>query len=112
MSARSICVDCGIDTCPTTAKRGCRHKARWEYYMVHDVVWAKAGMDSDGGHLCIGCLEKRLGRMLRPRDFTGAPINNLDAPWDTERLASRKRAKKCSQARLARGLPGLPREET
>ena len=80
--------------------------------MVHDVVWAKAGMDSDGGYLCgIGCLEKRLGRMLRPGDFTGAPINDLDAPWDTERLASRKRAKKCSQARLARGLPGLPREE-
>jgi len=82
MSARSVCVDCGIDTCP--------RKGRWEYYMVHNAVWAEAGMDPDGGYLCIGCLEKRLGRMVRPRDFTGAPINDFDVPWDTTRLASRK----------------------
>ena len=66
--------------------------------MVHNSVWAKAGMDRDGGYLCIGCLERRLGRMLRPRDFTSAPINDLDDPWATERLASRRmerhRAKK------------------
>jgi len=58
--------------------------------MVHDAVWARAGMYSNGGFLCIGCLEKRLGRTLRPSDFTDAPINNLDNPWQTERLVSRK----------------------
>ena len=58
--------------------------------MVHDAVWARAGMYSDGGFLCVGCLEKRLGRTLRPSDFTDAPINDLDNPWQTERLVSRK----------------------
>jgi len=87
--SESICVDCGIDTCPRTGKRGSRRKGRWEYYMVHNAVWAKAGMEPDGGHLCIGCLERRLGRMLRPRDFTDAPINDPDIPWRTKRLVSR-----------------------
>jgi hypothetical protein len=80
MSDRSICVDCGIDTCPCTGKR--------EWYMVHKAVWAKAGMERDGGYLCIGCLERRLGRMLRPRDFTDAWINDLHT-WQTKRLVSR-----------------------
>jgi hypothetical protein len=80
---RSICVDCGIDTCPRTGKR----EGRWECYMVHKAVWAKAGMEHYGGYLCIGCLERRLGRMLRPRDFTDAWINDPN-PWYTERLVS------------------------
>jgi hypothetical protein len=35
-----------------------------EYYMVHDHVWAAAGMadDADSEFLCTGCLERRLGR--------------------------------------------------
>src|SRR5215813_2211105 len=58
----AICEDCGMDTTPCTGKRGCRHRGRWEYYMVHDALWRKAKMRS--GFLCIGCLERRLGRML------------------------------------------------
>jgi hypothetical protein len=30
------------------------------------------------GGRCVGCLEKRLGRVLTPNDFTDAPINQAD----------------------------------
>jgi hypothetical protein len=71
---RSHCADCGHGTL-----------ALGEYYMVKDEVWEKAwanrrkpwhelfGLDI----LCIGCLERRLGRTLTPCDFTDAPINKL-----------------------------------
>ncbi len=39
-----------------------------EIYTVRNAVWKAASMEYDGC-LCIGCLEKRLGRMLRPKDF-------------------------------------------
>ena len=45
-----------------------------EYYMVTDQVWSSV---ADRGMLCIGCLEKRLGRMLHARDFTAVPINQV-----------------------------------
>jgi hypothetical protein len=38
-------------------------------YMVHDKVWALAGMPSVIGLLHIGCVEKRIGRRLTRRDF-------------------------------------------
>jgi hypothetical protein len=38
-------------------------------YMVKSTIWQAAGMVDFGGCLCIACLEKRLGRKLRPRDF-------------------------------------------
>ena len=82
------CQDCGANTTPCTGKRGCRHKGRWEHYMVKNVVWKAAGMAA--GFLCIGCLERRLGRTLLPGDFTKAPINE-ERSWDTPRLAARKR---------------------
>ena len=67
--ARTSCVDCRWDTLP--------HRAS-EYYMVHDSVWKTAGMEPDGGCLCIGCLEERLGRMLTPDDFTDCILNDLN----------------------------------
>jgi hypothetical protein len=93
----AICIDCGVDTTPRTGKRGCRHKGRHEYYMVHDEVWAEAGMRTGlihpygggGDYLCIGCLENRIGRRLRANDFTGAPVNDPDDPWKTPRLRLR-----------------------
>jgi len=42
--------------------------------MVTDQVWSSV---ADRGMLCIGCLEKRLGRMLHARDFTDVPINQV-----------------------------------
>lgn len=83
----SPCLDCGAHTTPCTGKRGCRHIGRWEHYMVLPEVWAAARMGK--GYLCIGCLERRLGRRLQPEDFSGLPINESDNPWNTPRLASR-----------------------
>ena|SRR5713101_9362602 len=94
------CLDCGTDTAPCTGRRGCRHAGRWEYYMVSDRLWRKAlGLVDDaelgcmeGFYLCVRCLERRLGRKLRPGDFTNAPINE-PSPWDTPLLAARKSAR-------------------
>ncbi|HUC14036.1 MAG TPA: hypothetical protein VMS00_06245 [Acidimicrobiales bacterium] len=60
------CVDCGMDTCA-------------EWYMVSFSIWAEAfGLsaaqfrDSPDVILCVGCLEKRLGRRLVASDFLKA----------------------------------------
>jgi hypothetical protein len=45
--------------------------------MVHDHLWCAAGMHPDGGFLCIGCLEGRLGRGLCCDDFTDVLLNDL-----------------------------------
>jgi hypothetical protein len=49
-----------------------------EYYVVNKDVWAAAhrGTYDRRGFLCIGCLERRIGRKLTPADFTKAPVNN------------------------------------
>src|ERR1700723_2772945 len=94
----SLCRDCETDPAPCTGARGCRHTGRWEHYMVTAEVWTAAGMpaptvgefnESDGDFLCVGCIEKRLGRTLQASDFINAPINE-PSPWNTPRLASRK----------------------
>jgi hypothetical protein len=69
------CSDCGI---PTAPRRGPR-----EWYMVTDEVWAAAGMRPGAvvdGALCIGCLERRLGRRLTSADFLDLPVNH-DPEW-------------------------------
>ena len=58
------CVDCNVDTFHIG-----------ESYMVHDSVWKKAGMKKSGGKLCVGCIEKRLGRKLNCRDFFMIGLN-------------------------------------
>ena len=58
------CKDCKVDT----------HYIK-ESYMVMDHLWLSAGMTSDGGRLCIKCLEKRIGRKLTKRDFFCCPLN-------------------------------------
>jgi hypothetical protein len=47
--------------------------------------------ETDGDFLCIGCLEKRIGRRLVPQDFMAVPINDHDDAWKTPRLAERLR---------------------
>ncbi|MBT1509460.1 hypothetical protein KIP88_03000 [Bradyrhizobium sp. SRL28] len=87
-----LCIDCGIDTAPKDDRR--RRGARTsEWYMVHDRVWAAAGMPpmsmfETKDFLCIGCLEARLGRRLNPDDFTDASINQPDR-WSSPRLNAR-----------------------
>lgn len=66
------CQDCGNDTSPTTGIA--------EYYMVSRHVW-KAAVHDGAKILCIGCLEKRLGRDLGPYDFGGDggfPVNAME----------------------------------
>jgi len=41
--------------------------------MVQHRLWTKYGAET--GMLCIGCLEKRMGRQLCAKDFTNYPIN-------------------------------------
>jgi hypothetical protein len=71
------CIDCEVDT-------------RSEYYMVHDWVWELSGMNPYDGMLCIGCLEKRLGRKLIKGDFPNIPINWISPCFDkSERFIKR-----------------------
>lgn len=90
------CQDCGLNTCPRWRLRG-----RVEMYMVLDRVWDAAGMPSEvrlspagrffvfsPGVLCIGCLERRLGRRLTPPDFEDVPLNEPHENM-TLRLADR-----------------------
>ena len=62
---------------------------KWsEVYMVKPAVWKAAGLDPYSGCLCIGCLEKRLGRTLTSKDFLpNHPFNSLPG---TARLLSRR----------------------
>jgi hypothetical protein len=91
----ALCIDCGVDTAPNDDRRRRRGARKSEYYMVHDAVWAAAGMskqepmlygENSGDFLCIGCLERRLGRTLT--NFTAILINRPDR-WHSGRLADR-----------------------
>jgi hypothetical protein len=82
-----VCIDCGVNTAPGMANRTQTETSfsvlslsrnegveqtidDWsEVYMVKPMVWEAAGMDGWNGCLCIGCLEKRIGRTLVPKDF-------------------------------------------
>lgn len=72
-----LCLDCKSDT-------GRMH----EHYYVNLDLWLLC-VGSKTGMLCIGCLEKRLGRRLRPGDFTDAHINNPRLYPMSDRLRDR-----------------------
>jgi hypothetical protein len=80
-----LCRDCKVNTVPLEGDR--------EYYEVTDGIWHAAGGygfgQSDNGvggfYLCIGCLEKRLGRPLVRSDFKDYPANS-PSPWLSDRL--------------------------
>lgn len=73
---RFVCVDCAADTAELD-----------EYYMVHDHVWAQAGMGCHDGMLCIGCIESRLGRTLVADDFKDVIVNIIGS--QSQRLRDR-----------------------
>ena len=95
------CVDCGYDTAPgwTNREQTELDFARYgeskntvsdqlEVYHVNADVWALTGLDGWGGCLCIGCLEQRIGRRLKPDDFIpDHPFNSLPG---TRRLLKRR----------------------
>jgi hypothetical protein len=108
-----VCIDCGINTwpgCPSRIEMERRYDTAapktltatgeelpiaeytvtdlCEVYTVRSSVWAAAGMEPYGGCLCIGCLEKRLGRKLTPKDFMRRhPFNHM---LGTARLLERR----------------------
>lgn len=63
-----LCLDC--EKCTMHIEDGVM-----EYYMVQNELWEEAKAGPDEGMLCIGCLEKRLGRELTAKDFTDCPLN-------------------------------------
>jgi hypothetical protein len=56
-----------------------------------NAVWKAAGMEALGGCLCIGCLEKRLGRRLKPKDFERDHEFNSPQIPGTPRLMKRRK---------------------
>jgi succinyl-CoA synthetase alpha subunit len=99
------CIDCGFDTAPAVLGRKTLERAmanslkedgavtnhitnESEVYMVKRAVWKAAKMEGMGGCLCIGCLEKRIGRTLTPNDFPPNHVFNKKYPGSV-RLVSR-----------------------
>ncbi len=60
--------------------------------MIKDRVWDKFAKENE--MLCIGCLEKRIGRELKGIDFKNCPVNtdHYDYP-KSERLMKRLNSK-------------------
>jgi hypothetical protein len=79
------CRDCAKPTIPLD---GSPH----EYYVVHDRIWSEAGVPPEGGYLCVGCLQRRLGRRLAAADFEDCGANRWTAGMsDRLRAAMRRR---------------------
>jgi hypothetical protein len=107
------CIDCGINTAPGLLNRIETERAMntaialeklggpkasveqhynkyTEVYYVRDKVWNASGVKGMGGCLCIGCLEKRIGRELRPKDFPHWHAFNSPRIPGTPRLKQRR----------------------
>jgi hypothetical protein len=74
------CKDCGVATAPCHGPH--------EHYMVHDKLWCSAGV-TEHEILCIGCLEKRLGRELAGEDFSQHAPTNIETHRCTPRMQDR-----------------------
>lgn len=59
-----------------------------EWFTVHDSVWEQTGLGPQDGVLCVGCLEKRIGRRLSVSDFAETQ-NNQPSEFHSDRLLSR-----------------------
>jgi hypothetical protein len=98
-----LCVDCGTNTHPGSLSGpeirlalalgrdvSITHDHRCEVYHVKDHVWARARMRAWNGCLCVGCIERRLGRQLTPKDFAGHDRECWADPPCTDRLLNRR----------------------
>src|SRR6516164_5932789 len=85
-SESQCCIDCGYNTNPGAPPRELAEflmnrdgevpmtlTPDSEIYAVKNRLWKAAGMEPWGGCLCVGCLERRIGRRLRPKDFDRNP---------------------------------------
>lgn len=66
----------------------CREYALDNMYMVRDELWDSVE-GSRGDLACMPCFEQKLGRKLRPDDFTDAFINEMNPTVKALRLAIR-----------------------
>ena len=97
-----LCIDCGVNTAPGLSDRRQTEAADIiirggsdgsvgadsEVYCLTDAAWKLTGLEGWSGCLCIGCLEKRIGRRLRPADFEpGHPFNEMPG---SKRLLKRR----------------------
>ena len=97
-----LCVDCGRNTAPgvpdgPSTRKQIKRRGKFKFrvgtdaevFMVRNAMWREAGMRAWNGCVCIGCIEKRLGRRLTPKDFNwGHVFNGYPA---TRRLHSRRK---------------------
>jgi hypothetical protein len=104
-----LCIDCGFNTAPgypTRAELEAKYvgigrpaevpayiDSNSEVFMLHKEVWAETGVAGYGGCLCIGCVEKRIGRHLNVRDFLWGHAFNFPGMPGTARLLKRRRGK-------------------
>jgi hypothetical protein len=95
-----LCVDCGTNTAPGIRDRkhvdmdiaiygqsSATYDDNTEVYHLREEVWKNTGMEQMGGCLCIGCVEKRIGRRLKPKDFADHVFNSMPC---TPRLRDRR----------------------
>jgi len=75
------CRACGVALIPNG------REPRREWFMLRPEVWALTGLAPDGGHLCIGCTEVRIGRPLTGSDLTDEQPINSPNPADSPRMA-------------------------
>jgi hypothetical protein len=93
------CLDCNVNTAPGLPTQSEIDQAlikdstfrmsldfQSEVYIVRPKVWEATGLTR--GCLCIGCLEKRIGRRLRPKDFRNDPFAGFPA---SPRLRNRRK---------------------
>lgn len=62
--AKWLCLDCKVDTGKI-----------YEHYFINTDTWLSV-VGSKKGMVCVGCLEKRLGRKLVSSDFPKVTIND------------------------------------
>lgn len=72
-----LCLDCKVDTGKIS-----------EHYFVNTPLWMEV-VGTNKGMLCVGCLEKRIGRKLILQDFTDCYLNNPKKNTMSVRLQSR-----------------------
>lgn len=100
------CADCGKNTAPGCLNAvdlvlsGARYSSDFEVvfstetelFQLRDAVWRSAAPEDARLVLCIGCVEKRLGRKLKPKDFQrNSGFENVPG---SARLLSRRGRKK------------------
>lgn len=72
-----LCLDCKVDS-----------GRIFEHYFLNTPLWMSL-VGSNKGMLCVGCVEKRLGRRLVPGDFTDCYLNDPKRNTMSDRLRSR-----------------------